>query len=64
MRKLVSVNKLLERTGSNMLLEDKVAVVTGAVDTYEVDRTQTRCVVRLSIPAFLSLLLMGAGIYH
>lgn len=40
------------------------ALVTGAVDAYEVDRTQTRCVVRLSIPAFLSLLLMGAGIYH
>ena len=39
------------------------AAVTGAVDTYQIDKTQTRCVVRLSIPAFLSLLLMCAGVY-
>lgn len=39
------------------------AAVTGAVDPYQIDRTQRRCVVRLSIPAFLSLLLMCAGVY-
>ncbi|MDE6363436.1 MAG: A24 family peptidase [Lachnospiraceae bacterium] len=39
------------------------AVLTGTVDSYEIDKTQTRCVVRLSIPAFLSLLLMSAGVY-
>lgn len=40
----------------------KVAV-TGTVDEYQIDKTQKRCVVRLSIPAFLSLLLMCAGVY-
>ena len=40
----------------------KVAV-TGTVDTYQIDRTQKQCVVRLSIPAFMSLLLMCAGVY-
>lgn len=39
------------------------ALLTGAVDPYEIDKTQARCVVRLSIPAFLSLLLMSAGVY-
>ena len=38
-------------------------VLTGAVDTYQTDSTQKRCVVRLSIPAFISLLLMCAGVY-
>lgn len=40
----------------------KVAA-TGAIDTYQIDRKQKRCVVRLSIPAFLSLLLMCVGVY-
>ncbi len=39
------------------------AAVTGTVDAYEVDKTKKRCVIRLSIPAFLSLLLMCAGVY-
>ena len=39
------------------------AAMTGAVDAYQVDRAQRRCVVRLSIPAFLSLILMCAGVY-
>lgn len=38
-------------------------VVTGAVDEYQIDKTQKQCVVRLSIPAFLSLILMCIGIY-
>lgn len=38
------------------------AVLTGAVDEYQIDKTQKRCVIRLSIPAFASLLLMQAGI--
>ena len=40
----------------------KVAV-TGVVDEYHVDKTQKRCVVRLSIPAFFSLILMCVGVY-
>lgn len=40
----------------------KVAM-TGVLDTYQIDRAQKRCVVRLSIPAFLSLLLMCVGAY-
>ncbi len=40
------------------------AVLTGAMDDYETGQTKKRCVVRLSIPAFLSLLLMGAGVYR
>lgn len=39
------------------------AAVTGTVDDYQIDRTRKQCVVRLSIPAFLSLLLMYAGLY-
>lgn len=39
------------------------AALTGAVDEYLVDRTQKRCVIRLSLPAFASLLLMYAGVY-
>ena len=39
------------------------AAMTGSVDTYQVDITQKRCVVRLSIPAFFSLVLMCAGVY-
>ena len=39
------------------------AAMTGAVDTYQIDKTQKRCVVRLSVPAFLSLILLCAGVY-
>ena len=39
------------------------AVLTGAIDVYEIDRTQKRCVIRLSIPALLSLVLMCMEIY-
>ncbi len=41
----------------------KKAVLTGAIDEYEIDKTQRCCVVRLSIPAFISLMLMCAGVY-
>lgn len=40
----------------------KIAL-TGAVDDYQIDKTQKHCVVRLSIPAFLSLILMCIGAY-
>lgn len=39
------------------------AALTGVIDEYQVDKTQKQCVVRLSIPAFLSLVFMCAGIY-
>lgn len=39
------------------------AAMTGAVDPYQIDKTQKQCVVRLSIPAFLSLILMCVGVY-
>lgn len=39
------------------------AALTGAMDEYQIDKTQKRCVIRLSIPAFISLLLMCMGVY-
>lgn len=39
------------------------AVLTAAIDEYQTDKTRKQCVVRLSIPAFLSLILMCAGLY-
>lgn len=39
------------------------AALTGAIDEYQIDKTQKRCVIRLSIPAFISLLLMCMGVY-
>ena len=39
-------------------------VYTGAVDTYEIDKAQKRSVIRLSVPAFLSLLLYQMGMLH
>lgn len=39
------------------------AAITGAFDPYQIDMTQKRCVVRLSIPAFLSLILMCGRLY-
>ncbi len=38
-------------------------ILTGVIDTYQVDKTQRKSMIRLSIPAFISLLLMCAGIY-
>lgn len=38
-------------------------VLTGTVDIYRIDKTRKHCVVRLSIPAFLSLILMYTGVY-
>lgn len=39
------------------------AALTGVVEEYEVDRSQKRSVVRLTIPALASLLLLCAGVY-
>lgn len=39
-------------------------ICTGAVDTYEIDRTQKRGVIRLSVPAFLSLLLYQTSMLY
>lgn len=39
------------------------AALTGAMDEYQIDKTQRRCVIRLSIPAFISLFLMCMGVY-
>ena len=39
-------------------------VYTGAVDTYEIDKTEKRSVIRLSVPALLSLLLYQAGMLY
>ena len=41
----------------------KKAVLTGVMDTYHIDKTQKNCVIRLSIPAFVSLLLMCVQVY-
>lgn len=41
----------------------KKAALTGSIDNYIVDKTNKRCLIRLSIPAFISLLAMWAGIY-
>ncbi len=38
-------------------------VMTGAMDEYQVDKKQRNCIIRLSIPAFISLLLLCTGIY-
>ena len=42
----------------------KKVVLTGAIDEYHIDRTKKKCVIRLSIPALISLILMCAGLYH
>lgn len=41
----------------------KKAALTGCMDSYKVDMTDKRCVVRLSVPAFMSLILMCIGVY-
>ncbi|MCD8037578.1 MAG: prepilin peptidase [Lachnospiraceae bacterium] len=39
------------------------AALTGSVDNYVTDKTNKRCVIRLSVPALISLLMMCAGLY-
>ena len=41
----------------------KKAMFTGCMDSYRVDMTNKRCVIRLSVPAFISLILMYMGVY-
>lgn len=60
--KMVAYEESRERLFYLMRYLRKV-VLTGAVDTYQVDKKQKRCVVRLSIPAFLSLVLMCIDMY-
>lgn len=60
--KMILYQESRERLFYLMRYLRKVAL-TGTVDTYQTDKTRRKCVVRLSIPAFLSLLLMCAGVY-
>ena len=39
----------------------KKAVVTGTIDEYKIDNNNKRCVIRLSIPAFIAVLVMLSG---
>lgn len=41
----------------------KKAVLTGAVDDFKVDKAGKKSVIRLSVPAFISYLIMCAGLY-
>lgn len=41
----------------------KKAVLTGSIDSYMMNRTNKRCVIRLSVPAFVSLVMMCMGVY-
>ena len=41
----------------------KKTALTGNVDHYMIDRKNKKCVIRLSIPAFMSLILMCLGVY-
>lgn len=41
----------------------KKAALTGSLDSYMVDKTNKRCVIRLSVPAFVSLIMMYMGVY-
>lgn len=64
----VSITKMLAYTESRerlyyLVMYLRKAAITGAMDSYQIDKTQKRCVIRLSIPAFISLLLMCAGVY-
>lgn len=38
----------------------KKVVLTGTIDTYMVDKSQKRALIRMSVPAFLGLLILGA----
>lgn len=39
------------------------AALTGVMDEYQIDKTQKKSMIRLSIPAMISLLLMCLGVY-
>ena len=41
----------------------KKAAFTGIIDVYEIDKTQKNAVIRLSIPAFISLILLNMKLY-
>ena len=41
----------------------KKAAITGAVDEYEIDTSNKRNLIRLSVPALLSMLILTAGVY-
>lgn len=41
----------------------KKAALTGSMDNYIVDTKNKRCVIRLSVPALISLIMMCAGVY-
>ncbi len=41
----------------------KKAALTGSIDSYRVDKTNKNCVIRLSVPAFISLIMMCMGVY-
>lgn len=41
----------------------KKVAVTGSIDNYIIDKTNKRCVIRLSVPAFMSLVIMCFGGY-
>lgn len=41
----------------------KKAALTGSIDHYITNRENKRCVIRLSIPAFMSLIVMCLGVY-
>jgi hypothetical protein len=38
-------------------------VFTGAVDDYQIDKGNKRSLIRIAVPAFISLLLMCGGVY-
>jgi prepilin peptidase CpaA len=39
------------------------AVITRTVDEYEIDKTNKRTLIRIALPAFMSLMLMCIGVY-
>ncbi len=41
----------------------KKTAFTGIIDVYEIDKTQKNAVIRLSIPAFISLILLNMKLY-
>jgi Flp pilus assembly protein protease CpaA len=41
----------------------KKAVITKSLDEYEIDKNNKKAVIRIAFPAFMSLMLMCAGVY-
>jgi hypothetical protein len=39
------------------------AVITRTMDEYEIDKTNKTTLIRIAVPAFLSLILMYTGVY-